>query len=122
MSEIEYVTRRRSGRVRSSHLALVLAVIVLPGCSSSQLHYSALEPYPSVEQLMAGHGRPDQELAWSRDDWTGSVCPASTTRVLVYHHFRGPLGGLIQWLLSGGETVACVAGGGVISLIQDIAY
>ncbi len=60
---------------------LVAALVsLLSACSSSNLHYSALEPYPPVDELLAKHGNPDEEIAWSRDHWTGSVCVTPTRR------------------------------------------
>lgn len=101
-------------------MVLAALVTLLSACSSSNLHYSALEPYPPVDELLAEHGNPDEEIAWSRDHWTGSVCDADTARVLVYHHLRGPLGRGIHAVIGGGETIVCVSRSGPVSLIQDI--
>ncbi|MBL8137023.1 MAG: hypothetical protein JNL48_10420 [Acidobacteria bacterium] len=111
---------RVSGLGKRVRLAAVVSL--LSACSSSNLHYSALEPYPSVDGLLAEHGQPDEQLVWSRNDWTGSTCEASTARVLVYHHLRGPLGALAHRLTDGGETVVCVSRDGPVSLILDVIH
>ena len=109
---------RVSGLGNGVRLAAVVSL--LSACSQSKLHYSALEPYPSVDELVAEHGQPDEHLAWSRDHWAGSVCDASTARVLVFHGLRGPLGRLIHRMIGGGDTVVCVSREGSISLVQDL--
>lgn len=104
----------------SARVVLAALVSLLSACSSSNLHYSALEPYPPVDELLAEHGHPDEEIAWSHDHWTGSVCDADTARVLVYHDLRGPLGRRIHAVIGGGETIVCVSRSGPVSLIQDV--
>lgn len=118
-------TPRRPIRVTMSarlwaRVSIAAVVSLLSACSPSNIHYSALEPYPSVDELVAEHGQPDEDLVWSRDHWTGSVCDASTARVIVFHDLRGPLGRLIHRLIGGVDTVVCVSREGSVSLVQDL--
>ncbi|MBP7778201.1 MAG: hypothetical protein KA371_13810 [Acidobacteria bacterium] len=102
----------------------MLAGLVSPqvGCTSPSLSYSALEPYPTVEQLVATHGQPDEELVWSRDDWTKASCEAGTARVLVYYANRGLIGGLIQRWFNGSIDLVCVDRDGRVSDILHYEY